>query len=77
MTHDRVATDTFPLTHEFLSQMLAVRRASVTQVAGRLQEAGLIMYENGIVNALNRKGLEKAACEHYMMIRDEYDRLTP
>jgi CRP-like cAMP-binding protein len=77
MTHDRVASDSFPLTHEFLSQMLAVRRASVTEVAGRLQDDGLITYENGLVEILNRKGLEKAACEHYTLIRDEYDRLTP
>jgi CRP-like cAMP-binding protein len=77
MTHDRVAADTFPLTHEFLSQMLAVRRPSVTEIAGRLQKAGLITYEKGIMHILDRKGLENAACEHYTMIRDEYTRLTP
>ncbi len=65
MSHDRVGTDGFPLTHEFLAQMLGVRRPTVTAVAGTLQKAGLITYHRGEITVLERKGLEGAACECY------------
>jgi CRP-like cAMP-binding protein len=76
MTRDRVESDTFPLTQEFLGQMLGVRRASVTVVAGLLQKAGLIQYARGVVRVMDRKGLEKQACECYEVIRSEVERLT-
>jgi CRP-like cAMP-binding protein len=75
MTHDRVAEDTFPLTHAFLAQMLGVRRATVTVVAGMLQQAGLIAYRRGVMTIVNRDGLEAASCECYRVVRAEYDRL--
>jgi CRP-like cAMP-binding protein len=75
LTHDRVGRDEFPLTHEFLALMLGVRRASVTEVAGRLQKAGLIRYRLGIIRVLDRAGLEAACCECYGVIKQEYDRL--
>jgi CRP-like cAMP-binding protein len=75
LTHDRVGRDEFPLTHDFLALMLGVRRASVTEVAGRLQQAGLIRYRLGIVRVLDRAGLEAASCECYGVIKQEYDRL--
>jgi CRP-like cAMP-binding protein len=75
MTHDRVRTDHFPLTHEFLSQMLGVRRATVTVAAGTLQQAGLIRSHWGHITILDRVGLEAASCECYRVIREEYDRL--
>jgi CRP-like cAMP-binding protein len=77
MTHDRVGQDEFPLTQEFLAQMLGVRRASVTVAAGMLQKAGLITYARGVITILNREGLEAASCEHYGLIKKEYDRLLP
>jgi Crp-like helix-turn-helix domain len=52
-----------------------VRRASVTEVAGRLQKAGLIRYRLGIIRVLDRAGLEAASCECYGVIKQEYDRL--
>ena len=74
-THDRVDGDEFPLTHEFLSQMLGVRRASVSEVASRLQKAGLISYERGNVAILDRSGLETKSCECYRIIEEEFDSL--
>ena len=75
MTHDRVAGEEFDLTHEFLSEMLGIRRAGVTEVAATLQRAGLIRYTRGRVTILNRRGLEKMACECYATVREEFDRL--
>jgi CRP-like cAMP-binding protein len=63
MSHDRVGADTFPITHEFLGQMLGSRRATVTLSAGILQAAGLIRYHRGMVTILDRSGLESVACE--------------
>ena len=57
--------------------MLGVRRASVSEVASRLQREGLIQYSRGIITMTNRTGLEVAACECYANIRHEYDRLLP
>lgn len=75
MTQDRVGGDTFQLTHEVLSQMLAVRRAGVTESAVALQRAGHIKYSRGIVRVLDRAGLEGAACECYGVVRAHRDRL--
>lgn len=74
-THDRVEGDEFEVTHEFLSEMLGARRSGVTVIAGDLQRAGLISYTRGRVTILNRRGLEKAACECYGVVRGEFDRL--
>lgn len=73
LTHDRVQ-DEFILTQEFLSRMLGVRRAGVSVAANTLRQAGLIEYRRGNVNVLDRKGLERASCECYQIVRNEYDR---
>ena len=75
--HDRAGSDQFLLTHEFLSQMLAVRRASVTVAARTLQSAGLITYERGRITVLDRTGLEEASCECYRVVKQEYRGLFP
>lgn len=75
MTNERVKSDRFPLTQEFLSQMLGVRRASVTVVAGRLQACGLIRYSRGQMTILDLHGLEQATCSCYMLVKQESDRL--
>jgi CRP-like cAMP-binding protein len=75
MTHDRVGVDEFFLTQEFLAQMLGVRRAGVTVIAGVLRRARLIAYRRGRITVVNRKALEKASCECYRVVRDEFDRL--
>jgi CRP-like cAMP-binding protein len=74
-THDRVRSDDFPLTHEFLAQMLGVRRATVTVAMGALQRAGFVEYKHGVIRVLDRKSLERSSCECYRVIADEYDRL--
>jgi CRP-like cAMP-binding protein len=75
MSHDRVGTDEFPLTHEFLAQMLGVCRPTVTAVAGTLQKAGLITYHRGRITVIDRKRLEAACCECYKVVSKELDRL--
>jgi CRP-like cAMP-binding protein len=72
---DRVPADEFPLTQEFLSQMLGVRRPTVTAVAGELREKGLIAYRKGSVRIVDRKRLENVACACYDVIRREHRRL--
>jgi Mn-dependent DtxR family transcriptional regulator len=74
-THDRVESDSFPLTQEFLAQMLGVHRPTVSIAAGMLQKAGLITYSRGIITITDRKGLEAASCNCYRIITDEYERL--
>jgi CRP-like cAMP-binding protein len=73
--HDRIEGDEFPLTQEFLAQMLGVRRASVSISAGELQDAGLIRYGYGRVTILERAGLEKAACECAAVMSRRYETL--
>ncbi len=75
MTHDRMPSDEFHLTHEFLAVMLGVRRAGVTVAAGQLQSAGLIQYHRGTITILNRAGLERVACECYRFVCDAYTHL--
>ena len=76
MTHDRMeGSANFPLTHEFLSAMLGVRRSGVTVAAGALQDAGVIRYSRGNITITDRKGLEGASCECYATVRSQFDRL--
>jgi CRP-like cAMP-binding protein len=75
MVQDRVGRDSFSLTHLFLSQMLGVRRASVTDALGDLQKEGLIAYSRGRISILDRAGLEAASCECYAIIQSEFARL--
>ncbi|HYX15174.1 MAG TPA: Crp/Fnr family transcriptional regulator [Nostoc sp.] len=72
---DRLESEEFPLTQEFISQMLGVRRPGVTEAANILSEAGIISYHRGQINILNREALEKISCECYQIIEDEYVRL--
>jgi CRP-like cAMP-binding protein len=76
MTRDRVDSNTFCLTHEFLGQMLGVRRASVTTVAVKLQRSKLIHYNRGMIQIIDRKRLERLACECYHVMKSEADRVT-
>jgi CRP-like cAMP-binding protein len=73
MTHDRVKSDRFRMTHEFLGHMLGVRRVGVTKAAQALQSRGLISYSRGDIAVLDRKGLEAAACQCYEVVKDMHD----
>jgi CRP-like cAMP-binding protein len=70
-TKDRVDGDVVPLTQELLSEMLGVRRSSVSEVAHKLQSAGLIRYSRGSIEIIQRRALEAAACECYQTIREQ------
>ncbi len=75
MTHDRVQSDEFILTQEFLGMMLGVQRTSVTVVARQLKRDALIAYSRGRVTVLDRRSLEDRSCECYAVNRREFDRL--
>ena len=72
-TRDHVGTDGFPLTQDFLGQMLGVRRPSVSLAGAALQNAGLIKYSRGQIAIVDRAGLEAAACECYGVIRRHFE----
>ena len=75
MVQDRMETDSFLLTQEFLGEMLGTRRSSVTLTAGSFQRAGLIEYSRGRVHILDREGLENTACECYAISKRLFDGL--
>jgi CRP-like cAMP-binding protein len=73
MTGDRMQSDEFQITQEFLSNMLGVRREAVNKAATHLQQQKLISYSRGNLSILNRQGLETAACNCYQIIKKDYD----
>ncbi|MDO8704569.1 MAG: Crp/Fnr family transcriptional regulator [Sulfuricaulis sp.] len=75
MTHDRVQSDEFRLTQEFLAHMLGVRRVGVSGAARLLQEKKLISYRRGNMIILDRKGLERASCRCYRGVNNIRDRM--
>jgi CRP-like cAMP-binding protein len=70
MTHDRVRSNEFRLTHELVAEMLGIRRAGVSTAAGVLQKQKLISYRRGNIRILDRKGLEAAACKCYRIVKN-------
>jgi CRP-like cAMP-binding protein len=75
MSHDRLDGDEVPLTHEYLSIMLGVRRAGVTQAIHLLEGERLIKAVRGQITVLHRPGLEAASCACYGIVRRELDRV--
>ena len=73
-TSDKTDSDLIPFTHEFIAQMLGVRRAGVSVAAARFQKGGFIRYGRGQLTIVNRRGLENATCACYGVMRREFDR---
>jgi CRP-like cAMP-binding protein len=75
INHDLLQTNKLIMTHDLIANMLGVRREGVSIAAGHLQKEGLIKYVRGTITMLDRDALERAACECYRVVKDEYDRL--
>lgn len=73
MSRDRVHSNRFPLTHEFLSYMLGMRRAGISSAASSLHARGLINYSRGVVAIVDGKGLELASCRCYQLGNAMYE----
>lgn len=74
---DRLPSNELVMTQELIGNMLGVRRESVAEAAGKLQEENLIHYSRGHITILDRQGLESRVCECYADLRGEYERLLP
>jgi CRP-like cAMP-binding protein len=70
-TRDRAESDTITLTQEFLSEMLGVRRTSVTEVASKIQADGAISYSRGAIKIIDREALKAMSCECYETVREQ------
>lgn len=73
MYQDRTDADEFELTHEFMANMLGVRRPGVSEIANRLQDRGLIRYQRGRITILDREGLEALVCECYPVVKERFE----
>jgi CRP-like cAMP-binding protein len=73
---DRAENNTVGLTQELMAEMLGVRRTSVTEVAGKLQAAGMISYSRGIIKIVDRTALGRVSCECYETLQEQSARLT-
>ncbi|MBU9172570.1 MULTISPECIES: Crp/Fnr family transcriptional regulator [Burkholderia] len=74
---DRLPSNRLKMTQELIANMLGVRRSGVTEAALKLQDAGLIRYNYGHIEVLDRPGLEKRVRECYGVVKREFDRLLP
>ncbi|MEO8506867.1 MAG: Crp/Fnr family transcriptional regulator [Betaproteobacteria bacterium] len=74
MTRDRLGTDEFRLTHEFLAHMLGLRREGVTEAASALKERKLISYARGAIRILDVRGLKASSCSCYQIVKSVFDR---
>lgn len=75
LSHDRLNSDKLVMTHDLISNMLGVRREGVTMAARKLAAQKLIKNVRGSITILDRQGLEKAVCECYSVVNNEYNRL--
>jgi CRP-like cAMP-binding protein len=73
--YDRINSMDLRLTQEFIGEMLGVHRPTVTEIANKLEEQGLITVQRGLIRISNVERLERIACECYTVVLEEYDRL--
>jgi CRP-like cAMP-binding protein len=76
MCQDRTFSKDLALTHEFISEMLGIRRAGVTEAAQQFRDDGMIDYRRGHITITDRAGLEAASCECYPLMKKEFARLV-
>ena len=74
MTRDRIGSDEFPLTHEFLAHMLGLRREGVTEAASELKRRKLITYSRGKIQIRDLKMLKASSCSCYQIVKKVFDR---
>ena len=74
-SRDRIGSDELQLTHQFISEMLGVRRAGVSEVASRFEQLGAVKQHRGLLRITSNAVLEAGSCECYRVLADEYDRL--
>ena len=75
LSMDRLSGNHLTMTQEFISNMLGVRRAGVTTAASKLEHLGVISYQRGMIEVLDRPRLEALSCECYRVVRKETDAL--
>lgn len=75
LSHDRLDSDSLVMTHDLISNMLGVRREGITLAAQKLAAKKLIVNVRGTIKVVDRPGLERAVCECYKVVNDEYNRL--
>jgi len=75
LTLDRAPDRELVMTQDLVANMLGVRRESITEAAGRLQQGGFIRYRRGHIAVVDRQGLETRACECYAVVKKELGRL--
>jgi len=75
VTLDRIPSGQLVMTQELVASMLGVRRETVTEAAGKLQQAGYIRYRRGHISVIDRTGLESRSCECYGVVKSEFERL--
>lgn len=73
MMHDRAEGENLTYTHEFLARIMGANRTSVTLAAQSLQNKGLISYRRGMMQVVDRPGLEDATCECYQIVKARFD----
>ena len=75
INHDHQQTKTFLMTHDQISNLLGVRRESISMAAEHLEDRGLIEISRGKITLINREGIVAAGCECYWVVKEQYDRM--
>lgn len=76
LNFDRMDSSKLAMTQELISNILGVRRESITEIAGKLKSEGIIRYDRGIIEITNREGLEEHVCECYSILKNDRERLA-